>query len=71
MSKLIEAIKRAIEASGKTRYKIAQESGVDQSQLSRLFRGKRGLSIDAAEQLAGYLGLEVIIRPKRRARKVR
>ncbi len=33
-----------------------------------LMSGERGLSIDALEQLAEYLGLEIVIRPKRRRR---
>ena len=69
MGQLISEIKKAIQASGQTRYRIAKESGVAQSQLSRLMSGERGLSLDAVEQLADYLGLEIIIRPKRRRTK--
>ena len=57
--------------SDESRYRIAQGSGVSAGQLSRLVSGERGLSIESAEKLADYLGLEINIRPKRRTRKVK
>ena len=71
MATLTDAIRRAIKSSGQTRYRIAKEAGVAQSQLSRLMSGKAGLSIETLERLADYLGLEIIIRPKRRRTKGR
>ena len=71
MGRLLDGIRDAIEASDKTRYRIAQESGIAESVLSRLMSGERGLSIDALETLADYLGLEIVMRPKRRRRKGR
>ena len=71
MGRLLDEIRDAIEASGKTRYRIAQESGIAESMLSRLMSGERGLSIDALETLADYLGLEIVMRPKQRRRKGR
>ncbi len=44
-------------------------SGIDQGRLSRLMSGERSLSVEAAEQLAEALGLEVCVRPKPRRRK--
>lgn len=69
MAELLDAIREAIESSGKTRYRIAKEAGIAQSQLSRLMSGETGLSVESVEKLAGHLGLEIIIRPKRRRRK--
>ena len=66
MVPVLEAIREAIEASGKTRYAIWRETGISQSQLSLLMDGKRGLSIEALERLAECLGLEIVIRPKSR-----
>jgi len=65
MAKLVDAIRRAILASDKTRYRIAKESGVTAGQLSRLVHGERGLSADSVERLADCLGLEIVIRPRR------
>ena len=70
MARLLDEIRDAIEASGKTRYRIAQESGIAESVLSRLMSGERGLSIDALETLADYLGLTITIKHKR-VRKTR
>ncbi len=68
MGRLLDEIRDAIEASGKTRYRIAQESGIAESVLSRLMSGERGLSIDGLERLVDYLDLEIIVRPKIRRR---
>ena len=65
MGRILEKIREAIEASGKTRYRIARDSSVAQSQLSRLMSGERGLSIESLERVAECLGLEIMIRPKR------
>lgn len=65
MAKLLDAIRREIEASGQTRYRIAKESGVSAGQLSRLVNGERGLSVDSLERLAEYLGLRIKIERKR------
>ncbi len=69
MTNVLDSLRRAIEASVETPYAIAKGSGVNKSQLSRLLSGERGLSIESAERLADYLGLEIILRPKRRKRK--
>ena len=69
MATVLDTIKRAIESSGQTRYRIAEGTGLSQAQLSRLMSGERGLSVESIEKLADYLGLEIVIRPKRRRRK--
>ena len=69
MSKILDALINTIEQSDEPRSRIAIGSGVDASQLCRLVSGERVLGIEAAETLADYLGLEIIIRPKRGRRK--
>lgn len=66
MGKVLDEIRAVIKASGQTRYRVAKETGIGQPQLSRLMAGECGLSIEALEKLADYLGLEIVIRPKRR-----
>ena len=66
MARILDAICEAIEASDKTRYRIAKDTGISQAQLSRLLSGERGLSIPALERLADDLGLEIVIRRKKR-----
>jgi len=62
----LDAIRDSIEASGKSRYQLARESGVAESVLSRLMSGERGVSVRTAERIADALGLEIVVRPKRR-----
>jgi plasmid maintenance system antidote protein VapI len=69
MAKILDALRKAIESNAQTPSAIAKHTGVARSQLSRFLRRERGLSIEAAEKLAAYLGLEVVIRPRRRRRK--
>ena len=71
MGQLAESIRTAIESSSETPYAIAKGADVARSQLSRLLSGERGLNTDAIERIAEYLELEIVIRPKRRARKGR
>lgn len=55
-----ERIREAIEACGETRYRVAKETGVSQTTLSRFFKGERTLSQEAIDALAGYLGLDLV-----------
>jgi len=64
MRPILNQVRAAIKASGKTRYRIAQETGIPESQLCRLMSAEAGLSIESLEKLAKCLGLEIIIRPK-------
>ena len=66
MSKALNDIRRAIKASSLTRYAMSKATDIDQAQLSRLMVGKTGLSVASLERLADCLGLEIVIRPKRR-----
>lgn len=63
--KLSAALRRAIKESGLTGYRLAQECGVSQGQLSRFLRAERTLSLDAVDKLAAYLKLE--LSPRKRA----
>jgi len=69
MSRILDQIRKAIEASDKTRYRLSKETGIAQSQLSRLMTGEEGLSFENLERLIDALGLEIIIR--QRGRRVR
>ncbi len=71
MQTIFEQLRKAIQSSEKTRYKLWQETAIDQGQLARFMAGTDGLSVANVERLAEALGLEIIIRPKRRQRKGR
>ena len=64
MSQLYDQLRQAIRMSEKTRYKLWQETGIDQAQLTRFMAGESGLSVENTEKLIEALGLEIIIRPK-------
>ncbi len=66
MGQILDQIREAIQASGKSRYRISKDTEITQSQLSRLLSGKRGLSIEALENMAEYLGFEVTLKPKQK-----
>ena len=68
MSKILDEIRRAIEVSDKTRYRLSKETSIPQSQLSRLMTGEKGLSFEALERLTEALGLEIIIRQRKTPR---
>jgi transcriptional regulator with XRE-family HTH domain len=55
-----EALKRAIEASGVSRYRISKETGVEESALSRFVNGRRSLDLMTVDLLAAYFGLELV-----------
>jgi hypothetical protein len=60
---IIESIAQAIEKCGKSRYRIAHDTGIDQAVLCRIANGGR-CGLDTAQQLCDYLGLE--LRPRHR-----
>lgn len=50
-------IRRLREGAGFTQGKLAQYMGVDQSLVSKIEKGERGLSVDALEKLATLFGV--------------
>lgn len=64
--RMSERLKEAIEKSAKSRYRIAKDTEIEESALSRFISGKRGLSMEAIDRLLEYLGLEVVEKSKRR-----
>lgn len=71
MPSLMHQLCKMIREAEETPYAIARDSGVDKGQLSRVLSGKtRSFSMESAEKLADYFGLEITLRPKgRKARK--
>ena len=58
---MTDQVRRAIDDSGVTRYRIAQDSGIDESSLAKFYHGTRGLTQDNLDRLFEYLGLRVIM----------
>ena len=61
---LLDSIRAAIKASGKTRYRIAKDLDMSEGQLSELMAGRKGMGVANLERLADYLGIEFVARPK-------
>ena len=62
---ILETIRQKIKKSGKTRYQIAKESGVSESQLCKVMQGKT-IYCETADKLLDYFGLE--LKPNKKAR---
>jgi transcriptional regulator with XRE-family HTH domain len=61
---MTEVLKTAIEESGVSRYRIAQDTGILETSLSRFMRGETSLRLDKADRLAAYLGLRLTPDPE-------
>lgn len=62
---IMEKLAEAIENSEHSRYEIWRQTGVDQSVLHRIVNGG-SCSIETANRLCEFLGLELIQTKKRR-----
>jgi transcriptional regulator with XRE-family HTH domain len=60
---ITEVLRAAIERSGLTRYRIAKETGIPESNLRRFARGEMSVRLDKADRLAAYLGLQLTSDP--------
>lgn len=57
---LSDQVREAIRTCGVSRYRIWKETGVAQETLSRFMTGKGGLSIEALDKVAAFVGLQVV-----------
>ena len=70
VSMIIETIRKQIEScrkKGKTRYRIAKETGVGEDQLCRIMQGKT-CTVETADILLKYFGLTISRKGKKRGR---
>ena len=59
--KLSDQIRLLLDECGQTRYRIAKSTGIDEGSLAKFYNGHRGLSMDALDRLAVYLGMRVTL----------
>jgi len=65
---ITDRLREAMDESGRSRYALAKETGIDGSTLHRFYYEEGGLSADGIDRLAEALGLELTPkRPKRKA----
>ena len=65
--KLSDQLRAAILAAPVTRYRISQDTGVNEGQLSRFVHRHVGLSLETVDVLVEYLDLE--LKPRQRKRR--
>jgi len=58
--KLTDQIRRAIDESGMSRYRLWKETGIDQAVLSRFMTGKAGMAFKSLDVLADALSLRIV-----------
>ena len=58
---MTDQVRQAISDCGLTRYRIAQDTGIDESTLAKFFHGTRGLSLNNLDLLCEYLGLRIVM----------
>jgi hypothetical protein len=68
---IIENIAKAIKKTGKSRYQIAKDTGIDQAVLCRIATGSGtgSCTTKTADILCKYLGLELMPKKSKRAKK--
>jgi ribosome-binding protein aMBF1 (putative translation factor) len=68
---ILEKIAQAIEKSGKSRYQISKDTGVDNAVLCRIATGSGtgSCGLKTIETLCDYFGLELVQKRKRKRKK--
>jgi len=62
---IVETIRKHIKTCGKTRYRISQDTGVDEATLCRIVAGK-ACSTETADILCKYFGLELVAKKEKK-----
>ncbi len=60
MEKISDTLRRELRGVGQTHVMVAQGCDLSPSSISRFAAGHSGLSLDAADRLANYLGLLLV-----------
>ncbi|MCC7476721.1 MAG: helix-turn-helix transcriptional regulator [Pirellulales bacterium] len=63
-----DQIRQAIDDSGLTRYRIAQETGISETTLALFYNGQRGLPMRTLDTLGEFLELKVTLGRKPKAK---
>ncbi len=66
---LIEQLRKAAQASGLSMLALAEQSGLRYMSVHRFMARNAGLTVESCERLAQALGLKVVLRPVKRAKK--
>jgi transcriptional regulator with XRE-family HTH domain len=58
---IADELRKAVKASKVTKYRLAQETGINEAQLGKWMRGMVGLSAENLDKLAAALGLKFVL----------
>ena len=58
--KMTDQIRQAIDDCGATRYRISQDTGINESTLAKFYHAQRGMSLKNLNVLFDYLGLRIV-----------
>jgi ribosome-binding protein aMBF1 (putative translation factor) len=61
-NKLSDQVRRAVDASGLSRYRISKDLAIAESTMSRFMSGQGGLSMEVLDDLADLLDLNLATR---------
>ena len=67
--KMSDQIRKAIDASGMSRYAICKAIGLSQSTMSRFMQGHGGLSVEMLDRIGELLALKIVTEEKAHERK--
>ena len=59
--RLRDQVRRAVDASGRSRYAICKALGLAEATMSRFMNGRGGLSMDSLDALADLLDLNIVV----------
>ena len=66
--KIAELLLKTIKTCGISRYKISEDTGIEQAALSRFVHGKRTINLETAEKLCEYFGFELMRKKTKKGR---
>jgi plasmid maintenance system antidote protein VapI len=69
MTAVSDVLRKAIQESDLSIYRIAKDSGVAYPQIHHFMNERRTLQLPAVDALANYFGFELTLRAKRRSKK--
>jgi transcriptional regulator with XRE-family HTH domain len=61
---MVLQLREVIEADGRSLNRLAKDTGIDPSRLSRFLRGERDITFEAAARLCDALGVKFVL-PRR------
>ena len=63
-----DELRKAVEQSGISKYRLAQDTGINEAHLGKWMYGTRGLSAENLDKLAECLGLKFVLVRKGRGK---